>query len=297
MSVPSADQPASDPVRAEFRAALAGGLEIIAVRALGNVDEAQDAVQETLSQALTAIRTGRVPPDVPIEAFVYGILRHVITDVHRRRAREGAMAVDPITLHAPDPSPLGALIAHEEREVESRALAELPAASTATRRSRSSRPRGLSPCSLRRSWHRGRCRCRRKPKWTPRMPIQTRRWYGGSHQSSGHFLGARCPSTTGVFVVALEEARALDWASIRTLPLAVEILSPSSRSADRSTKRRLYQDRRVATYWMIDGDEHCVEVWGPDAEFPDVERDLVSWYPAGASRPFTLALGDLSRLI
>ena len=97
--------------------------------------------------------------------------------------------------------------------------------------------------------------------------------------------------------MALEEARALDWASIRTLPLAVEILSPSSRSADRSTKRRLYQDRRVATYWMIDGDEHCVEVWGPDAEFPDVERDLVSWYPAGASRPFTLALGDLSRLI
>jgi len=100
-----------------------------------------------------------------------------------------------------------------------------------------------------------------------------------------------------VFVVPLEEARALDWASIRTLLLAVEILSPSSRRADRFTKRRLYQERRVATYWMIDGDEHYVEVWGPDAELPAVERERVSWHPAGATRPFTLGLGDLFRPI
>jgi Uma2 family endonuclease len=59
-----------------------------------------------------------------------------------------------------------------------------------------------------------------------------------------------------VFVVPPEEARALRWGSIRTLLLAVEILSPSSRRADRFTKRRLYQERGVVTYWMIDGDQH-----------------------------------------
>ena len=31
------------------------------------------------------------------------------------------------------------------------------------------------------------------------------------------------------------------------------------------TKRRLYQERSVLNYWVVDGDEHVVEVWTPDA--------------------------------
>lgn len=100
-----------------------------------------------------------------------------------------------------------------------------------------------------------------------------------------------------VFVVPRDEAQALDWGSIRTLLLAIEILSPSSRRADRFTKRRLYQERHVATYWLIDGDERYVEVWGPETEFPVVERDLLSWQPVGAARPFTMVLRDLFRPI
>lgn len=100
-----------------------------------------------------------------------------------------------------------------------------------------------------------------------------------------------------VFVVPIEEARLADWSKIRHLLLAAEILSPSTTRADRFTKRRLYQERRVATYWLIDSDEQYVEVWRPEAEFPVVERDLLSWQPVGAARPFTMVLRDLFRPI
>jgi Uma2 family endonuclease len=100
-----------------------------------------------------------------------------------------------------------------------------------------------------------------------------------------------------LFVVPPPEARALSWKAMRTLLLAVEVLSPSSRRADRFTKRRLYQERAIPAYWVIDGDERYVEVWSPDVEFPGVKREVVSWQPAGASRPFTLTLADLLRPI
>ena len=100
-----------------------------------------------------------------------------------------------------------------------------------------------------------------------------------------------------VFVVPSAEARTLDWTAIRTLLLAAEILSPSSQRADRFTKRRLYQERSVPIYWVVDGDERQVEVWTPEAEFPVVERERLMWLPTGAERAFTLELEDLFRSI
>jgi Uma2 family endonuclease len=100
-----------------------------------------------------------------------------------------------------------------------------------------------------------------------------------------------------VFVVPLEEARLQDWAKIRHLLLAAEVLSPSSTRADRFTKRRLYQERGVPEYWMVDGDARLVEVWHPEAEFPVIERDRLTWSPSGAARPFTLQLSRLFRPI
>ena len=67
------------------------------------------------------------------------------------------------------------------------------------------------------------------------------------------------------------------WASIRTLHLAIEVVSQSSAKADRVTKRRLYQEQRVAEYWVVDLDQRQVEVWVPDALFPRVERDRLVW--------------------
>jgi Uma2 family endonuclease len=96
-----------------------------------------------------------------------------------------------------------------------------------------------------------------------------------------------------LFVVRLDEARTLDWARMRHLPLVVEILSPSSTRADRFTKRRLYQEVGVPLYWMVDADAEAVEVWTPDATFPAFERERLVWHPEGATEPFVLPCAEL----
>jgi len=100
-----------------------------------------------------------------------------------------------------------------------------------------------------------------------------------------------------VFVVPLEEARTGDWRRMRTLLLIAEVLSPSSARADRFTKRRRYQEAGVPLYWVVDGDAHTVEVWTSETEFPHIERERVTWHPAGADRPLTIELRDLFRPI
>jgi Uma2 family endonuclease len=71
------------------------------------------------------------------------------------------------------------------------------------------------------------------------------------------------------------------WSEIQHLYLAVEVLSPSSARADRFTKRRLYQEQQVPAYWVVDVEARQVEVWTPDAHFPVIVRDRLSWrHPA-----------------
>jgi Uma2 family endonuclease len=100
-----------------------------------------------------------------------------------------------------------------------------------------------------------------------------------------------------VFVVPLEEARTMDWTRLKNLLLAIEVLSPSSSRADRFIKRRLYQEVGVSLYWIVDADAATIETWSPEIAFPRVERERVSWQPAGAAEPFSLALADLFRPI
>jgi Uma2 family endonuclease len=97
-----------------------------------------------------------------------------------------------------------------------------------------------------------------------------------------------------LFVVPIAEVRTLDWAQMRHLELVVEVLSPTTARADRFTKRRLYQEVRVPVYWIVDADEHCVEVWTPDAALPRVERERVEWQPAGG-HPLQLNVPELFR--
>jgi Uma2 family endonuclease len=100
-----------------------------------------------------------------------------------------------------------------------------------------------------------------------------------------------------LFVVPLEQARTWDWSQMKDLLLVAEVLSPSSLRADRFTKRLEYQRQGVPTYWIIDADEQLVECWSPSVTFPTLERDRLSWHPAGASRSFELPLSELFRPI
>lgn len=52
-----------------------------------------------------------------------------------------------------------------------------------------------------------------------------------------------------------------DGAVTTPLALAVEVLSPSSRSIDRLLKRELYEQAGVVQYWLVDPDEPSVTVW------------------------------------
>ena len=85
-----------------------------------------------------------------------------------------------------------------------------------------------------------------------------------------------------LFVAELDAfRRSRRWADVRTLHLVVEAISPSSAKADRFTKRRLYQEQRIPTYWIVDIEQRHVEVWTPDALFPVIERERVVWrHPA-----------------
>lgn len=72
-----------------------------------------------------------------------------------------------------------------------------------------------------------------------------------------------------------------DWRDLRTLSLAIEVVSPSSARADRGVKRRWYQEQRVAEYWVVDIDQRQIEIWAPDARVSVIARETVHWrHPA-----------------
>ncbi len=88
-----------------------------------------------------------------------------------------------------------------------------------------------------------------------------------------------------------------NWADITTLHLVIEILSPSSHRADRTIKRRLYQEQRIPHYWIVDIEQRQVEIWTPDAQVPIIERERLVWRHPAATSECVVDLAELfSRL-
>jgi Uma2 family endonuclease len=80
------------------------------------------------------------------------------------------------------------------------------------------------------------------------------------------------------------------WSEVRSLPLAIEILSPSTARADRHLKRRRYQRHGVAQYWIVDLDARLIERWRPDDERADLLAERLIWQPQDAEAPLELDL-------
>lgn len=98
-----------------------------------------------------------------------------------------------------------------------------------------------------------------------------------------------------VFVVSHEQTGFQQWRDMRQVLLVAEVLSPASKHHDRFKKRLVYRDQGVAVYWILDADEGIVEVWTPDAQFPVVEREQLTWRPEGASSPLHIDIPTLLR--
>jgi len=126
-----------------------------------------------------------------------------------------------------------------------------------------------------------------------------------SHQRVGEVLASPAdiswsPDTLvqpDVFVADLNEARTLEWSYVKTLLLAIEVLCPSTARYDRFTKRRLYLEVGIPTYWIVDLDQKAVEVWQPGDTQPTVERESVTWAPEGVTGPLEIELEELFREI
>jgi Uma2 family endonuclease len=95
-----------------------------------------------------------------------------------------------------------------------------------------------------------------------------------------------------IFVVPIrsEGQRPREWADIRALLVAVEVLSPSTARADRQAKRRLYQREGVGEYWVVDPDARVVERWRPEDDRPEIVTGTLTWHPEPSTAPFELDL-------
>lgn len=74
------------------------------------------------------------------------------------------------------------------------------------------------------------------------------------------------------------------WADVGVPLIAVEVLSETTASRDRGTKRRVYQRAGVSEYWIVDLESRIVERWRPGDERPEVIDAVLRWaLPSGAA--------------
>jgi Uma2 family endonuclease len=94
-----------------------------------------------------------------------------------------------------------------------------------------------------------------------------------------------------LFVVPLVDGAPMRaWSEVGRLLLAVEVLSPSTRHADRGRKRILYAEKAVPEYWIVDTDARTIERWRPDDSPPDILADTLEWRPASDVPPLAIDL-------
>jgi Uma2 family endonuclease len=97
-----------------------------------------------------------------------------------------------------------------------------------------------------------------------------------------------CPAASPAIRIAAE-----GWEFVKSLLLAVEVLSPSSLRTDRVEKRELYLSAGVPDYWVVDADARIIERWTPAHETPELIRHTLVWHPTAAAAPMSLDVSAL----
>jgi Uma2 family endonuclease len=82
------------------------------------------------------------------------------------------------------------------------------------------------------------------------------------------------------------------WEDVRALLLAVEVLSPSTVRTDRFRKRRLYLQKGVPEYWIVDVDARVVERWRAGEDVGAVLTDRLAWQPDPGIAALTIDLDE-----
>ncbi|HEY7234830.1 MAG TPA: Uma2 family endonuclease [Gemmatimonadaceae bacterium] len=100
-----------------------------------------------------------------------------------------------------------------------------------------------------------------------------------------------------LFVVPASLAQAREWSDVTTLLLAIEVLSPSSRTRDRVIKRRFLQRVAVPEYWVVDLSRRLVERWRPDDRHAEMVASSLVWHPPGPNEPLTIDLVSLFAVV
>jgi Uma2 family endonuclease len=85
------------------------------------------------------------------------------------------------------------------------------------------------------------------------------------------------------------------FSDVGRLTLAVEILSPGTRRADRIVKRALFADEGVPEYWIVDADQCAIERWTPTASAAELHTTSLTWQPDGRFPALTIDLVELFR--
>lgn len=91
-----------------------------------------------------------------------------------------------------------------------------------------------------------------------------------------------------IFVIPALAVPQRAWTDVKSLLLAVEVLSPSTARADRHRKRAIYQSEGVPEYWIVDGDARLIERWRPADERPEILAERLEWQPHADLAPFVL---------
>ena len=80
------------------------------------------------------------------------------------------------------------------------------------------------------------------------------------------------------------------WSEVKSLVLAIEVLSPSTARADRYRKRAIYMSEDVGEYWIVDTGQRLIERWRRGDTEPEIITETLVWTPRAELPPFTLEL-------